>query len=124
MLQGLRIAATVIAFVLALSTFNILVAPAVGVDVGAGGLDQSDAQSVTGNLSQPEATSIGQQDPGFFGIATGIARTVTQLWTFTTAVHLILESYGVPLVIGTSIQIMIDLTLAMGFLQIWRAFKF
>lgn len=124
MLQGMRIAATVVAFILALTTMNVLVASQVGVNIGAGGVERSDAVNVTDDVSNPQATSIGQQDPGFFGIATGLVRTFSQMWTLTTNIHNVLASYGVPLIIGGSIQIMVDLTMAIAGLQIWRGFKF
>lgn len=124
-IQGIKIGVTMVAFVLALTTVNTLAAGAgVGVQLGAAGVTTEQVSGTTSDLANPRVTGVGQQDPGFFGIAIGIKRTVQQLWALTTRVHLILGNYGVPLVIGGSVQTMIDLTMALGGLQILGRWKF
>jgi len=124
-IQSIRIGATMVAFVLALTTVNTLAAGAgIGVELGAGGISTEEVEATNQQLGNPQVTGVGQQDPGFFGIAIGIKQTIEQLWALTTRVHLILGSYGVPGVIGGSVQAMIDFTMAIGALQILGMFKF
>lgn len=124
-IQSIKIGATMIAFVLALTTVNTLAATAgVGISLGASGITADDVEGVNSDLSKPGVTGVGSQDPGFFGIAIGIKRTLEQLWALTTRVHLILGAYGVPTVIGVGVQSMIDFTMAIGGLQILGRFKF
>jgi len=124
-IQSIKIGATMVAFVLALTTVNSLAAGAgVGIQLQASGVTMTDVQTLNSQLSGPSVTGVGQQDPGFFGIALGIKQTLQQMWALTTRVHLILGSYGVPMVIGGSVQAMIDFTMAIGGLQILGRFKF
>jgi len=124
-IQSIKIGATMVAFVLALTTVNTLAAGAgVGIQLQASGVTMTDVQTLNSQLSGPSVTGVGQQDPGFFGIALGIKQTLQQMWALTTRVHLILGSYGVPMVIGGSVQAMIDFTMAIGGLQILGRFKF
>jgi hypothetical protein len=124
-IQSIRIGATMIAFVLALTTVNALAATAgIGVSLGASGITTEQIDSTTESFQQPEVTGVGQQDPGFFGIAVGLKRTLDQLWALTTRVHLIMAAYGVPVVIGAGVQAMVDFTMAIGGLQILGRFKF
>jgi hypothetical protein len=130
-IQSIEIAVTIVAFVIALTTVNTLAAGAgIGIELGASGVTVEDIQQTNDNLAQAtdgegnRVGGIGQQDPGFLGAAIGVTRTINQLWALTTRVHLILGSYGVPTVIGAGVQVMINLTMALGSLQIVARFKF
>jgi hypothetical protein len=124
-IQSIKIGATMVAFVLALTTVNTLAAGAgIGIELTASGVGVEEIDQTTTSIKDPQVTGVGQQDPGFFGIAVGLKRTLDQLWALTTRVHLILGSYGVPAVIGGGIQAMIDFTMAIGGVQILGRFKF
>lgn len=124
-IQGIKIGATMVAFILALTTVNTLAAGAgVGIELTASGVNTQDVDQLNQNLTASPITGVGQQDPGFFGIALGVRQTLGQLYALTTRVHLILGAYGVPLVLGASIQSMIDFTMAIGMLQVIARFKF
>lgn len=124
-IQSIKIGTTMVAFVLALTTVNSLAAGVgIGVELTASGITTEQIDATTSDIQNPEVTGVGQQDPGFFGIAVGLKRTLDQLWALTTRVHLILGAYGVPVVIGGSVQAMIDFTMALGGAQILGRFKF
>lgn len=124
-IQSIKIGTTMVAFVLALTTVNTLAAGVgIGVELTASGITTEQINATTSDIQNPEVTGVGQQDPGFFGIAVGLKRTLDQLWALTTRVHLILGAYGVPVVIGGSVQAMIDFTMALGGAQILGRFKF
>lgn len=112
------------ALVFALFTVNSLTAAAgIGISLDSGGLSRDDVNAVSGELEQPRAVAVGQQDPGFLGIAVGTARTVNQLWTITTNLHGILTSWGVPLPIAVGAQAMVNLTMAVTALQVLKEFR-
>jgi len=124
-IQGIKLGLTMIALVVALLTVNTLsAASGVGIQLTAGGLTKDDVEQQSKSLQDPDATGVGTQDPGFFGIAVGISKTFQQLITLTTAVGPILKSWGVPVVIGYSVQIMVDATMGIGLLQILGRVKF
>jgi len=124
-IQGLRIAVTVAAFVVALTTVNTLAAASgVGIQLSAGGLSQDDVQQFGQNAQEPGVTGVGSQDPGFLGVAVGVTRTVQQLITLTTATGSILTSYGAPPVIGYGVQVMVDLVMGLAVLQVIARFRF
>lgn len=124
-IQGIRIGLTVAAFVVALLTVNTLSAAAgVQVSLSSGGLPAAEEISETGGQFQsPNVTGVGSEDPGFFGVAVGVTKTVQQLIGFTTNLNGMLSSYGVPSVIGYSVQVMVDLVMGLGVLQILLRFK-
>ena len=125
-IQGIRIGLTVIALIFALLTVNTLSAAAgVPVSVSSSGLDSPEGVNETaGEFQEPGVTGVGSQDPGFLGVVTGVTSTVQQLITLTTGVTGWLDQFGVPAVMGFSIQIMIDMTMGLGIIQLvlrWKA---
>lgn len=125
MIQGMRIGATLIALSLALFTLNALgVSAAAGVQLSAAGLSESTAQDTVGELKQGQVEGVGQQDPGFFGVAAAMLRTVSQLWTLVAKTSAILQSVGTPWPIAHSVQIMVDFTFVYGLYQIARGVNF
>jgi len=121
MIQGMRIGATMIAFVLALFTLNAMGISAVaGVDPGAGGLDRGDVSAINDQGKQAEIEGTGQEDPGFFGVAAASVRTFSQLWTLITKTSPILQSWSVPWPIAHSIQAMLDFVFIYGLYQLAR----
>lgn len=124
-IQSIEIGATLVAFIIALTTVNTLAAGAgIGVELTASGVTVDDVRGVNDDLENSRISGIGEQDPGFLGAAIGVRRTIEQLYALTTRVHLILGSFGVPTVIGAGVQIMVDFTMAIGLLQIVARFKF
>jgi hypothetical protein len=124
-IQGIKIGMTMVALVVALFTVNTLTA-ATGVGVELSGNDNSvdDVKGLAGEFQSPEASGAGSQDPGFFGVAVGVTKTIQQLVTLTVGTGGMLKSWGIPGVIATSIQIMIDVTMGIGILQIIGRWKF
>lgn len=124
-IQGVRIGVAMVALVFALFTVNTLTAAA-GLDMQleSGGLSRQTVDDTTAELSSPQAETVGQQDPGFFGVAVGTVRTFNQLWTITTNLHGVLISWGVHWTIAYSAQGMVDLTMAIAAFQILKSFKF
>jgi hypothetical protein len=124
-IQGIKIGFTMAALVLALLMVNTLSAAAgIGIELSASGLQKSDVSGTAQDFQDPGVTGVGSQDPGFFGIAVGVTQTIQQLVGLTIHAGSILESWGLPAVIAYSIQIMIDLTMGIGVLQIIGRFKF
>ncbi|GGM52428.1 hypothetical protein [Haloarcula argentinensis] len=124
-IQGIKIAATMIALVLAMTTVNTLAASAgVVVEVDSGGVNTQDIKSINGNITNPEPSGVGSQDPGFFGIATGMTQTFQQLFALTTSLHAILKGWGVPPIIANSAQIMVDFVIGLALYQILRGTVF
>lgn len=124
-LQGIRIGFTVVALIFALLTVNTLSAAAgVPVSVSSSGLGSQDqVEKTAGEFQDPGVSGVGSEDPGFFGVVTGVTSTVQQLITLTTGVTDWLEQFAVPPVMGLSIQAMIDLTMGWGILQLLLRFK-
>jgi hypothetical protein len=121
MLEGLRLGATLMAVVLAMVTLNTLgVGAAAGVDLGMAGADKPLVAETAGDLQDPQASAVGQDDPTFFGVGVGITRTAQQLYVLLAKTGPILSSWGIPPVIATSIQLMVDLTFAISIMQILR----
>lgn len=124
-IQGIKIGFTMASLVLALLVVNSLSAAAgIGIELTASGLEKSEVASTAENFQDPGVTGVGSQDPGFFGIAIGVTNTIQQLVALTVHAGSILESWGLPAVIAYSVQIMIDLTMGIGILQIIGRFKF
>lgn len=124
-IQGVRIAITMAALVVALTTTNTLMAASgVGIQLSAGGLSQDQVASLGQDTQEPEVQGVGSQDPGFLGVALGVTRTIQQLITLTTATGGILTSWGVPSVVAYGVQIMIDLAMGIAVLQVIARFKF
>jgi len=122
-IQGIKIGMTMVALVVALFTVNTLTAATgVGIELtGNGDVDQ--AENLAGDFQSPTASGAGSEDPGFFGVAVGVTKTVQQLVTLTVGTGGMLKSWGVHPVIANSVQLMIDVTMGIGFLQIigrWR----
>lgn len=125
MLEGFKIAATMMALVLALTTANALgLSAAAGVDLGTADLDQDTVASTNADLKNPQAEALGQQDPTFLGIGVGITMTLNQLWILVSRVGPILSSWGVHPAISYSVQIMVDFTFALGVIQVLRGVIF
>lgn len=124
-IQGLKIAATMIALVLALSTMNTLAAASgLAIQLNSNGITTEQINSTVENTSDAPASGLGSQDPGFFGIAIGMGQTFQQLFALTTGFHAILKGWGVPPIIANSAQLMIDFTIVVAIYQIIRAVKF
>lgn len=123
-IQGLKIASTMIALVLAMTTVNTLAAASgLAIQLNANGISTEDIRETTNN-AQPEPEGIGSEDPGFFGVATGMTQTFSQIFALTTNLGAMLKSIGVPGVIATSAQLMVDFTIVIGLYQILRAVVF
>lgn len=124
-IQGIDIGLTMACFLLALLTVNTLTAgTGIGIELDAAGTSESDVESVVGEFNHTEVTGVGNEDPGFFGIAVGVADTINQLYVLTTGLKDTLRSWGVPSVIAYSVQIIVDFVIAVGILQILLRFKF
>lgn len=124
-IQGIKLGLTMAALVFALLTVNTLTAATgVGIELTASGLSQQQVEQTAGEFQEPEVTGVGSQDPGFFGLAVGVTKTVQQLITLTTGVGPILTSWGVPGVVGISVQAMVDITMGLAVLQLIVRFKF
>ncbi|MHC3382079.1 hypothetical protein [Haloarcula rubripromontorii] len=124
-IQGLKIAGTMVALVLAMATVNTLAASAgIVVEVGANGVTTEDIKSVNDDINSPEPSGVGSQDPGFFGIATGMTQTFQQIFALTTSLHAILKGWGVPAVIANSAQIMVNFVIGLALYQILRGTVF
>lgn len=124
-IQGIKLGLTMAALVVALLTVNTLsAASGVGIELTASGLSQGQVEQTAGEFQEPGVTGVGSQDPGFFGLAVGVTRTVQQLITLTTGVGPILQSWGAPFVIGYSAQVMVDITMGIAVLQLLVRFKF
>lgn len=124
-IQGIKIAATMVALVLAMTTVNTLAASAgIVIEVNSGGVNTQDIESVNKNITNPEPSGVGSQDPGFFGIATGMTQTFQQLFALTTNLHAILDGWGVPPVIANSAQVMVNFVIGLALYQILRGTVF
>lgn len=124
-IQGIKIAATMIALVLGLTTVNTLAAASgIAIQMNANGITTEDIDQTVSNASSVPASGVGERDPGFFGIATGMTQTFAQVFALTTNLTAILSSFGVPSVIGASAQIMVDFTVMLALYQIIRAVRF
>jgi len=126
-IQGIKIAVVMVALVFSLFTVNSMVAEAgAGGDVqlDSAGLSRSDVDAITDELGSPEAETVGQQDPGFFGIAVGTTRTAQQLFLITTNLRGVLQSWGIPAPIAFSAQGMVNLAMALAAIQIIKSWKF
>lgn len=124
-IQGIKLGLTMVALVVALLTVNTLSAAAgIGMELTASGLQKENVQSTADSFQDPGVTGVGSQDPGFFGIAIGVTQTIQQLVGLTIHVGSILQSWGLPAVVGLSVQIMVDITMGLAILQIIGRFKF
>jgi len=124
-IQGIKLGLTMAALIFALLTVNTLTAATgVGIELTASGLSQQQVQQTAGEFQEPEVTGVGSQDPGFFGLAVGVTKTVQQLITLTTGVGAIITSWGMPSVVGISVQAMVDITMGLAVLQLIVRFKF
>jgi len=124
-IQGIKIAGTMVALVLAMTTVNALAAQTgVAIELTANGVTTEDIDDVNSALNNQDASGIGSQDPGFLGIAIATTQTLKQLVALTTVLGPMLASHGVPPVIGYSIQAMVDLTMGLAMLMVLLRFKF
>jgi len=124
-IQGIKIGMTMVALVVALFTVNTLTAATgVAVELNAGGNSVDDVEGLAGEFQSPQASGAGSQDPGFFGVAVGVTKTVQQLLTLTIGTGGMLKSWGINPIIANGIQIMIDVTMGIGLLQIIGRWKF
>ncbi|WP_200531956.1 hypothetical protein [Halorubrum sp. LN27] len=120
-MQGLKVAKTMMALVLAIGILSGLgFSQIAGVDLGTSGLDVSDAESVSDEVSQSEVEDFGGEDASNFGITTGATGAVTALWLFVTKTGPILSSWGIPGVIATSAHVMAVLAFGLSILAILR----
>jgi len=123
-IQGIKIGVTMAVLVFALLTVNTLsAATGVGVELTSSGVTTDQVESTAGEFQEPSVTGVGSQDPGFFGVAVGVTRTFQQLIAFTTGIDNTLISWGLPWVIGYSVQAIVDLTMGIAVLQIILRFK-
>lgn len=123
-LQGLRIAIGWAAFVLALTTVNAMGLPAMaGVQLDAGGADAEQVRAISGNFTEPSVEAVGSEDPGFFGIATSITRTLGQLYTILVTLSPALMSWGVPAPLAIMTQTLVDLSFGLALIQVIRGFR-
>lgn len=124
-IQGLKIAGTMVALILAMTTVNTLAASAgIAVEVGANGVSTEKIERVNANITNPEPSGVGSQDPGFFGIATGMTQTFQQIFALTTSLDDILKGWHVPAVIAYSAQIMVNFVIGLALYQILRGTVF
>lgn len=120
-MQGLKVAKTMMALVLAIGILSgIGFSQLAGVDLGTGGLDVDDAESVSDEVSQSEVEDFGGEDASNFGITTGATATVGALWAFVAKTGPILSSWGVPPVIATSVHVMAVLSFGLAIVAILR----
>ena len=120
-MQGLKVAKTMMALVLAIGILSGLgFSSLAGVELGTGGLDVGDAESVSGEISQSEVEDFGGDDASNFGITTGATGAVTALWLFVAKTGPILSSWGVPGVIATSAHVMAVLSFGLAIVAILR----
>jgi len=120
-MQGLKVAKTMMALVLAIGILSGLgFSELAGVDLGTGGLDVSDAEGVSDEVSHSEVEDFGGEDASNFGITTGSTAAVTALWLFVTKTGPILSSWGVPGVIATSVHAMAVLAFGLAIIAILR----
>lgn len=124
-IQGIKIGMTMVALVVALFTVNTLTAATgVGVELTGTGSSVDDVEGLAGEFQNPQASGAGSEDPGFFGVAVGVTNTVQQLITLTVGLSGMLKSWGINPVIATGVQIMVDVTMGIGLLQIIGRWKF
>jgi len=124
-IQGIKIGMTMVALVVALFTVNTLTAATgVGIELTGNGQGVDDAEGLAGDFQNPKVSGAGSQDPGFFGVAVGVTKTVQQLVTLTVGTGGMLKSWGINPVIADSVQLMIDVTMGIGLLQIIGRWKF
>lgn len=124
-IQGIKIGMTMVALVVALFTVNTLTAATgVGVELTGTGSSVDDVEGLAGEFQSPQASGAGSEDPGFFGVAIGVTNTVQQLITLTVGLGGMLKSWGINPVIATGVQIMVDVTMGIGLLQIIGRWKF
>lgn len=122
MSRGLGLGAFMIAFVLAGFTLGAIGwYGAAGVDLQTGHTDT--VNETVGDIEQPEAQGVGTDDPGFFGIAVGVWKSLTSLLSITYKAQSLLQTYGVHWAIAYSIQIMIDFAVAITLISIYRGYK-
>lgn len=122
MSRGLDINAFMVAFVLAAFTLSATGWFAfAGVDLSTGGTDT--VNKTVGDIEQPEAQGVGTDDPGFFGIAVGVWKTLTTILSVTYKAQAWIQSYNVHWSIAYSIQVMIDMTVAITLISIYRGYK-
>lgn len=122
MSQGLSLSAFTIAFVLAAMTLGATGWYATaGVDLGTGYTDT--VNETVGDIEQPEAQGVGTSDPGFFGIAVGIWKTLTSIMAMTYKIQAILQSYGIHWSIAYSIQVMVDFAVAIFLVEAYRGWN-
>lgn len=124
-IQGIKIAGTMVALVVALTTVNALAATSgVAIELSANGVTTEQVEQVNSELNNQDASGVGSQDPGFLGIAIATTQTLKQLVALTTVLGGMLKSWGVPAVIAYSVQIMVDLTMGLAILQVLLRFKY
>lgn len=122
MSQGLGVTAFMIAFILAAFTLGATGYYATtGVSFQTGQIETVN-ESVS-EVEQPEAQGVGDDDPGFFGIAVGVWKTLNNLLAVTYKTQAILQSYGIHWSIAYSIQVMINFTVAIMLISVYRGYK-
>jgi hypothetical protein len=122
MSRGLSLGAFIIAFVLAGMTLGATGYYATtGVDISTGYSDN--VNKTVGDLEHPEAQGVGTSDPGFFGIAVGIWKTLTTLLSLTYKTQSILKTYGVHWSIAYSIQVMVNFAVAITLIEVYRGYN-
>jgi hypothetical protein len=123
-MQGFRIALGWTALVLALVTTNAMGLPAeTGVELTAGGAGTEQVRALNEEFNQPSVEAVGDSDPGFFGIATSVTKTLGQLQTILTKLGPSLTSWGVPGPLATFTQLLVNLSFGMALLQVIRGLR-
>jgi hypothetical protein len=122
MSRGISLAAFMAAFVLAAMTLGATgYYEHAGVDLETGHYDTVN-DTIT-DTQQPDAQGVGTQDPGFFGIAVGIYKTLTSLFKITYKTSSILQTFGVHYAIAHSIQLMVNFAIAIALIEVYRGFN-
>lgn len=120
-MRGLDVAKTMFALVLAMGILTgVGFSQIASVNLGSGGLDVQDAEEISGGVSEPEVEDFGGESPSNFGVTTGATSVLTGLWVVVTETGPILQSWGVPPIIATSVHLMAILSFGLAVLAFLR----
>lgn len=123
-IQGYRLAYGWAALAVSLTIMNAMgVSAAVGVELAVTGGGVEQVESVSDDLNNPDVEAVGDSDPGFFGVATSLTRTLEQLGALLTSLGKSLKTWGVPGPIADGIQIVVDLSFGAAIVQTLRGVR-